>query len=660
MESMISAIVTIGELLNREICEIGYLRSSKSRNREVYKLPQDRVLNIPKYQREIRWSTNNIQVLVDDIKEEPKFLGNVLMSTDDDYSYNIIDGQQRLTSILMLLKAINCRHKKEKIQICSFNNESFPDIKEAIDNDFYVASESKRKTCILADTLNQCETLERLWAYSKRLISELDEEEFSKVEEHLLESDINLLIQPIRDKKDQKRVCVDYFIDINNKNVRLDYIDILKAYAFKEDFETTIDKWIAIQEKSKENVDLFYYPMESLYLHYILCTVNQKLSYGVKALSDQLKLRKPTKINGTVYEAGTDIELLITDEQYYTHMLDIISTLLEFLSIIPNDKSSYGADFERYITPSDGALNDEFKQNMFVIINGIIRSSDVVPKLLLMKYFVEVIKNDNATCDDYKLIYPIGILATFFSAGKGDLKNRNEFSNLVLSKNWKVNLDKKAKTRIANSLTNVMYDKEIKYKGTYTQWSGQYLARRLHAVLHSVSYGSKIKYNPDIFKSFNASPDYNDEHFIINQSYSVDFTYKKQARKYIYPENIKPLVSHLGNYLFILKGVNTKLGNKTIKDKITIIEEYLTQGKPVFQDKLSQIQYEAARSVFKSGSCPTEMELKKCVTYEEAEEKLNSYYTDKFIEEYNSYVVCLKNEMALLDIETSPLKYKKD
>ena len=33
---------------------------------------------------------------------------------------------------------------------------------------------------------------------------------------------------------------------------------------------------------------------------------------------------------------------------------------------------------------------------------------------------------------------------------------------------------------------------------------------------------------------------------------------------------------------------------------------------------------------------------------------------DKFIEEYNSYVVCLKNEMALLDIETSPLKYKKD
>lgn len=130
MESMISAIVTIGELLNREICEIGYLRSSKSRNREVYKLPQDRVLNIPKYQREIRWSTNNIQVLVDDVKEEPKFLGNILMSTDDDYSYNIIDGQQRLTSILMLLKAINCRHKKEKIQICSFNNESFPDIKE--------------------------------------------------------------------------------------------------------------------------------------------------------------------------------------------------------------------------------------------------------------------------------------------------------------------------------------------------------------------------------------------------------------------------------------------------------------------------------------------------------------------------------------------------
>ena len=33
---------------------------------------------------------------------------------------------------------------------------------------------------------------------------------------------------------------------------------------------------------------------------------------------------------------------------------------------------------------------------MFVIINGIIRSGDVVPKLLLMKYFVEVVNKD---CD---------------------------------------------------------------------------------------------------------------------------------------------------------------------------------------------------------------------------------------------------------------------
>lgn len=124
MESMISAIVTVEELLGAGEKKIGFLRNTRSKRREEYELPEDRIFNIPGYQREIRWDTNNIQVLVDDILEEPKFLGIILVSSADNTVFNIIDGQQRLTAILMLINAINKRLTAEKIKTVEFTNES--------------------------------------------------------------------------------------------------------------------------------------------------------------------------------------------------------------------------------------------------------------------------------------------------------------------------------------------------------------------------------------------------------------------------------------------------------------------------------------------------------------------------------------------------------
>lgn len=659
MESMISAIVSVKELLGTIENKIGFFRNHQNEVREEYKLPKDRIFNIPGYQREIRWSTNNIQVLVDDVIKESKFLGIVLASSSDNKVFDIIDGQQRLTVILMLISAMNRKSDYDHIKTVEFTNESFENIKEAIEEDFYKEDEIKRNNCILNDILNQYEVLNQLCEYSNKIVNQMNDDDFCKFKENLLDSDFNLIIQPIRDKREQKRVCVDYFIDINNKNVRLDYIDILKAYAFKEDFEKTITQWINIQKKVKNTINLFNYPMESMLLHYMLCAVNNSLNYGVKTLSDQLKLGKKTKINEFVYEIGTDIEILIDDKKFYTRMLTAIDKLIEFMEVILKDKSSYGDDFEKYVNPSDGVMNDEFKQNMFVIINGIIRSGDVVPKLLLMKYFIEVINDDNATKMYYKLIYPIGVLTTFFSAGKGSLKTRSEFSSLVLSKNWKSLLEKKTMNRIKQCNIKIEFGKEIKNKGKYTESSGQFLARRVHAIFYSVELQKKINYHPDIFRLFNESKEYNDEHFIINQCYKIEYSFGGKKIEYSYPETIKPIVSHLGNYLFIKKYVNTKLGNKTVKDKICIIEKYLELGKIVFRDKLSEIKYEVAKLVFLPSSCPTEEEF-KTVPVDKAESILAEYYEEKFIYDYNVYIQKLTEKLSKSDISTNPFMHRKE
>jgi uncharacterized protein with ParB-like and HNH nuclease domain len=64
-------------------------------------LEKDRVYIVPEYQREIRWSTENVQVLIDDLKKGNKFLGTIILCTSEPKKFEIIDGQQRITSIAL-------------------------------------------------------------------------------------------------------------------------------------------------------------------------------------------------------------------------------------------------------------------------------------------------------------------------------------------------------------------------------------------------------------------------------------------------------------------------------------------------------------------------------------------------------------------------------
>lgn len=56
----------------------------------------------------------------------------------------------------------------------------------------------------------------------------------------------------------------------------------------------TIASWNRIQNKTKEMEKFFNYPMKSMLLHYILCTVNGSLNYKITGLSDEFRLIKAT------------------------------------------------------------------------------------------------------------------------------------------------------------------------------------------------------------------------------------------------------------------------------------------------------------------------------------------------------------------------------
>ena len=69
-------------------------------------------LVIPDYQRPYRWTTKNVEQLLNDIKNsqingKQKYLIGTVIFHFDEGVFNIVDGQQRITTILLLLKHLN-------------------------------------------------------------------------------------------------------------------------------------------------------------------------------------------------------------------------------------------------------------------------------------------------------------------------------------------------------------------------------------------------------------------------------------------------------------------------------------------------------------------------------------------------------------------------
>ena len=64
-----------------------------------------RRLVIPLYQREYRWITEQVETILRDVNFRDKFLGLIILDEKNKY-YEIVDGQQRLTTCLISLIAL--------------------------------------------------------------------------------------------------------------------------------------------------------------------------------------------------------------------------------------------------------------------------------------------------------------------------------------------------------------------------------------------------------------------------------------------------------------------------------------------------------------------------------------------------------------------------
>ena len=107
---------------------------------------------IPPYQRAYSWTESECEELFEDLKtaflknkKEGYFLGNLVLATALRDEYEVIDGQQRLTTLIMLLKvlsAFDSDNKKLKNTIWILDDRTYTIIEQRVKTNIFIEKDS--------------------------------------------------------------------------------------------------------------------------------------------------------------------------------------------------------------------------------------------------------------------------------------------------------------------------------------------------------------------------------------------------------------------------------------------------------------------------------------------------------------------------------------
>lgn len=193
-------------------------------------------IKIPFYQRPYKWKLENVRYLCEDIKDgflknNKYLLGNIILHEEND-ELNIVDGQQRLTTIALILKSL-----KKKINLLENIN------------------------------INSNEALKRNYSFIESYFSNFERKG------DLIEFILNNLVVTYIKTKDLDE-AFKFFDTQNSRGKKLDDVDLLKNHHFMHlgDMDISIQKQIAKEWKKYENmrVDSYHWSMREL----LKCVIN--------------------------------------------------------------------------------------------------------------------------------------------------------------------------------------------------------------------------------------------------------------------------------------------------------------------------------------------------------------------------------------------------
>ena len=311
---------------------------------------------IPDYQRPYAWEEGQCQTLWDDIfsfafpdnnyenfnKDEEYFLGSIVTFENENNKKEVIDGQQRLTTLMLLLRAFyskfgnmqdnNSKNTRERIAQCLWKTNEFGEAdlsKLKIDSEVATDNDKEEFLEILRTGLV---TKDQKSNYAKNYIffqQKIDEflntfpGYFAYLPARILQ---NCILLPI--EAESQDTALRIFSTLNDRGLPLSDADIFKAqfykhYGAKNQKDQFIEKWKELEEiSSRIFKPVIGTPMDELFTRYMYYV---RASQGIKSSTTEA-LRK-------FYEKGK-YAILKQDET-----LQNLKTLVDFWNDVYSQNS---------------------------------------------------------------------------------------------------------------------------------------------------------------------------------------------------------------------------------------------------------------------------------------------------------------------------------
>lgn len=278
------------------------------------------IYNVPVYQRPYSWDKEQIDVLLSDIieayksesKNEGYYTGNIIVFDKNDKinglitKYDIIDGQQRITSFTLILLALytmsltigvsetdktlnnikealwkyvnRAYHKEHKaVSLNSIEKKVFSDLYDhCFDQPKTILSFCENYHCASSFEQRVISNFEHIYATIQKEISADDQGKILDFADYILQY-IQFIVIEANCKANK---VFSMFESINSKGKKLEEIDLIKTYIFSKldenSYSTYLDKWGQLIIKTEDNLYDYLYN----YIKAFLCFYRQNINIG--------------------------------------------------------------------------------------------------------------------------------------------------------------------------------------------------------------------------------------------------------------------------------------------------------------------------------------------------------------------------------------------
>ena len=517
---------------------------------------------IPKYQREYKWSEEKVITLIDDINNRDKFLGNIILDKKDS-CYEIVDGQQRITTVYLILialfnllqTAVSDHPNLEQQNILQYLQKNADDVlwNESIGHFMRIGQNQIDITISESlDVYHQGDKFALIFkTICDRIQSIVDKSSFVH---KLLESQFLILIS---ENLGHTTSIEQIFLDINFKSQLLDVEDIFKGYCFKNywpDFHDDLkQQWVELKKNSREFIKFGYSDFSEFLYHYMLSRpeskeIPQNLSPGGKHCLD----------GKNADETKAILDDMVSYSKNITQFLvSLDSNIYFFQDICP--------DFSRYVNTRE---QDVLKDMCKAIIYNKAAQYHKFPLLMV----IHSLKGDrlfsqSITRDELKRFITNYYVYSFLFINDSKRKQKSSIDHTIIDLLRNSSPDKHS------LIVRAIKEMRSRYASDY-QTPDMFNLDNSYA-LYSITdlYKCSDNFIPRLYSS---ESNYTQEHLVVHDNRKKKVTWVEDGNRFDFELADVPDISaykrSMINFIILKSETNGSMGRNDIVEKIRFLE----------------------------------------------------------------------------------------